>query len=85
MFKKAGADIEIFCDEQARCLRVRQAPAPIAPEFKTYMQEAGSYRSPREWEASPHYSCVTDEAIREEIDYFWIDLFYARPTQPPTP
>lgn len=81
LYKRASNNIEVCLDAVGRCLRVA-VTTPIAPALKGFRKEVGVYYSPREWEASPYYSRVT-EAVLEEIDYFWIDLF-SPPSKPPT-
>jgi len=73
MFKQAGDGLLVFCDYDARLLRVGTDTPPV-PGFKGHLREIASFESHEEWEKSQYCSQVTIEDVQNTIVWFWHDL-----------
>lgn len=73
MFKKAGNGLLVFCDDDARLLRIG-TDTPLAPGFKGLFREIASFGNEEEWRKSSYAGQITDENILDMIVWFWYDL-----------
>ena len=73
MFIKAGTDFSIYCDYEARVIRVQEDVNPL-PGFLPMFREVARFATIEEWEASKYARRVTDENVDDAISWFWIDM-----------
>jgi hypothetical protein len=73
MYKKVGTDFQVFCDHEARVLRVG-TDTPLISGFLGWMREIAVFRSREEWYKSSYCQRITDEDVQDTIDWFWTDL-----------
>ena len=73
MFKNAGSELHVYCDFEARILRVA-TDTPLLPGYLGMWREVGAFKSREEWVASSFYKQVTNEDVEEMIEWFWMDL-----------
>ncbi len=73
MFKRAGSELLVYCDDDTRQLRIA-TDTPLAPGFKEHFREIASFGSEEEWLASSYHDQITDEDVLDMIDWFWFDL-----------
>ncbi len=71
MFVRAGNNIEVFCDDDARVLRVSINISPTG--WMEMWREVAPFQSEEMWLKSRLAKRVTDERIQEMIQWFWYD------------
>ncbi len=74
MFSQAGPGFRIYCDTKARVLRVATNTFASVPGLKPQWDESEEFTTEEAWHNSAFSNRVTDEAVRETIDWFWIDM-----------
>ena len=73
MFKQAGNGLLVFCDYDARLLRVG-TDTPRIPGFNKELREIASFGSHEEWEKSQYCDQITNEDVLDTVAWFWHDL-----------
>jgi hypothetical protein len=73
MFRDAGSGLQVYCDDEAQVLRVATDTPLIAGYLGTW-RELGAFKSREEWLKSSFHNRVTNEGVKEMIEWFWMDL-----------
>ncbi len=73
MFRNAGSDFQIYCDDEGKVLRVAST-TPLFPGFLGTWREVAQFKNREEFVSSPFYNQVIREGIQEMIEWFWEDL-----------
>lgn len=72
MYKKAGVSLYVCCDSAAGALRVA-IDTPLVPGFRGEFREVATFATHQEWVSSSYFAQVTDQAVIDMVEWFWID------------